>query len=135
MPYERALIEFAHGQFLRRNGSRRAASEQLTRARETFAELRARPALERCERELVACGLKPNRRGSDQPPELTPQEQAVARLVATGRTNREVAAELLLSVKTVEVHLTRIYAKLGISSRSQLAALTTGTPYDTAAKE
>ena len=55
--------------------------------------------------------------------------------MATGRTNREVAAELLLSVKTVEVHLTRIYAKLGISSRSQLAALTTGTPYDTAAKE
>ena len=135
MPYERALVQFAHGQFLRRNGSRRAASEQLTRARETFATLRARPALERCERELVACGLKPNRRGSDQPPELTPQEQAVARLVATGRTNREVAAELLLSVKTVEVHLTRIYAKLGVSSRSQLAALTTGTPYDTAAKE
>ena len=135
MPYERALIQFAHGQFLRRNGSRRAASEQLTRARETFAELQARPALERCERELVACGLKPNRRGSDEQPELTPQEQAVARLVATGRTNREVAAELLLSVKTVEVHLTRIYAKLGVSSRSQLAALTTGTPYDTAAKE
>jgi DNA-binding CsgD family transcriptional regulator len=135
MPYERALVQFAHGQFLRRNGSRRAASEQLTRARETLAALRARPALERCERELVACGLKPNRRGSDQPPELTPQEQAVARLVATGRTNREVAAELLLSVKTVEVHLTRIYAKLGVSSRSQLAALTTGTPYDTAAKE
>ena len=44
-------------------------------------------------------------------------------------------SELLLSVKTVEVHLTRIYAKLGVSSRSQLAALTTGTPYDTAAKE
>jgi len=135
MPYERALIEFAQGQFLRRNGSRRAASEQLTRARETFAELSARPALARCERELVACGLKPTRRGSDEQPGLTPQEQAVARLVATGRTNREVAAELLLSVKTVEVHLTRIYAKLGVSSRSQLAALMTGTPYDTAAKE
>ena len=135
MPYERALIEFAHGQFLRRNGRRRAASEQLTRARETFAALEARPALERCERELVACGLKPTRRGSDEQPDLTPQEQAVARLVATGRTNREVAAELLLSVKTVEVHLTRIYAKLGVSSRSQLAALTTSTPYTPGAKE
>ena len=53
---------------------------------------------------------------------MTPQEQAVARLVATGRTNRQVADELLLSTKTVEVHLTRIYAKLGITSRSQLAA-------------
>ena len=46
-----------------------------------------------------------------------------------------MAAELLLSVKTVEVHLTRIYAKLGVSSRSQLAALTTGTPYTPGAKE
>ncbi len=135
MIYERALIEFAHGQFLRRHGRRRAASDQLTRARETFTALGARPALERCERELVACGLKPNRRGSDDQAELTPQEQAVAHLVAGGRTNREVASELLLSVKTVEVHLTRIYAKLGVSSRSQLAALTMGTPYDTAAKE
>jgi DNA-binding CsgD family transcriptional regulator len=135
VPYEGALIEFAHGQFLRRNGRRRAASEQLSRARETFAALGARPALERCERELVACGLKPNRRGGDDAPELTPQEQAVAHLVATGRTNREVATELLLSVKTVEVHLTRIYAKLDVSSRSQLAALATGTPYDTAVKD
>ena len=51
----------------------------------------------------------------------------MARLVATGKTNREVAAELLLSVKTVEVHLTRIYAKLGVSSRSQLARRTPTT--------
>ena len=50
--------------------------------------------------------------------------------MATGKTNREVAAELLLSVKTVEVHLTRVYAKLGVSSRSQLAA----NPYNTAAE-
>ena len=96
-----------------------------------FADLGRRPALERCERELEACGLKPAKRGRNAPPELTPQEQAVARLVATGRTNREVAAELLLSVKTVEVHLTRIYAKLGVSSRSQLAA----NPYKGGAKE
>lgn len=135
MPYERALIELAHGQFLRRHGRRRAASEQLTRAREVFAALEARPALERCERELVACGLKPSRRGADEQPDLTPQEQAVAQLVATGRTNREVAAELLLSVKTIEVHLTRIYAKLGVSSRAQLAAQTPGTPYTPSAKE
>jgi ATP/maltotriose-dependent transcriptional regulator MalT len=135
MPYELALIQLAHGQFLRRNGRRRAASDQLTRARETFARLEARPALERCERELVACGLKPNRQGSDEQPALTPQEQAVARLVATGRSNRDVAAELLLSVKTVEVHLTRIYAKLGVSSRSQLTALATTNPYETPAKE
>ena len=55
----------------------------------------------------------------------------MARLVATGKTNREVAAELLLSVKTVEVHLTRVYAKLGRQLALQLAA----NPYDRAAKE
>jgi DNA-binding CsgD family transcriptional regulator/tetratricopeptide (TPR) repeat protein len=129
MPYEQALIQFAHGQFLRRNGRRRAADQELACARDTFAELGARPALERCERELVACGLKPAKRGASERPDLTPQEQAVARLVATGRTNRAVAGELLLSIKTVEVHLTHIYAKLGVSSRSQLAAMATGNPY------
>ena len=55
--------------------------------------------------------------------ELTPQEEAVAALVAQGRTNRQVAAELFLSPKTVQYHLTRTYAKLGVRSRSELAAL------------
>jgi DNA-binding CsgD family transcriptional regulator len=53
---------------------------------------------------------------------LTAAEQRVADLVAAGRTNREVAAELVVSVKTVESALTRVYAKLGLTSRSQLAA-------------
>ncbi|MEW1880763.1 helix-turn-helix transcriptional regulator [Rhodococcus sp. NPDC080181] len=53
---------------------------------------------------------------------LTPQEDAVSSLVATGLTNREVAAELFLSVKTVQFHLTRVYAKMGIRSRAELAA-------------
>jgi DNA-binding CsgD family transcriptional regulator len=127
MPYDEALIRLAHGQFLRRNNQRRAAAEELSKARDVLVELDARPALERCERELVACGLKPAKRDPAARAELTPQEQAVAQLVATGRSNRDVAAELLLSVKTVEVHLTRIYAKLGISSRAQLAA----NPYAT----
>lgn len=58
---------------------------------------------------------------------LTPQEDAVAALVATGLSNREVAAELFLSVKTVQFHLTRVYAKLGIRSRAELAARNTAT--------
>jgi DNA-binding CsgD family transcriptional regulator len=132
MPYEEALILYAHGQFLRRNGRRRAAAEELGRARELLAALEARPALERCERELASCGLTPAKRTAGSPrPDLTPQEEAVARLVATGKTNREVGGELLLSVKTVEMHLTRIYAKLGVSSRSQLAA----TPWGPAGKD
>ena len=59
--------------------------------------------------------------------DLTPQERSVARLVASGLANREVAAELLVSVKTVEVHLTRIYAKLGVKSRAQLAVHVRGS--------
>ena len=55
--------------------------------------------------------------------ELTPQEEAVTSLVAQGLSNREVAAELYVSPKTVQYHLTRIYAKLGVRSRSELAAL------------
>ena len=54
--------------------------------------------------------------------DLTPQEEAVATLVARGLSNREVAAELYISPKTVQYHLTRIYAKLGLRSRSELAA-------------
>jgi DNA-binding CsgD family transcriptional regulator len=123
MPYEHALVHLAYGQFLRRNGRRRAAADQLTGAQALLTELGARPALERTERELEACGLHPVRRQGSPRPDLTPQEQSIARLVATGRTNREVAAELLLSAKTVEMHLTRIYAKLGISSRARLVAM------------
>jgi DNA-binding CsgD family transcriptional regulator len=54
---------------------------------------------------------------------LTPQEDAVTALVARGLSNREVAAELFVSPKTVQYHLTRVYAKLGVRSRSELAAL------------
>ena len=54
---------------------------------------------------------------------LTPQEEAVTTLVAQGLSNREVAAKLFVSTKTVQYHLTRIYAKLGVRSRSELAAL------------
>ena len=68
MPYEQALIEYAHGQFLRRNGRRRAAADVLTRARDVFGDLGARPALERCERELATCGLTPAKRSAARGP-------------------------------------------------------------------
>ena len=114
MPFERAQVELAYGQALRRGGKRRAAATQLQAARDRFAALRAVPFLERCERELRGCGLTPARRSDFDPDKLTAQEQAVARLVAVGMSNRQVAAELFVSVKTVQFHLTHIYAKLGI---------------------
>jgi len=89
---------------------------------ERFAGLRARPYLERCEQELAACGLAPAKRSAFDPSRLTAQELAVARLVAVGMSNRQVASELFISIKTVQFHLTHIYAKLGVSSRAELAA-------------
>jgi DNA-binding CsgD family transcriptional regulator len=121
-PFEVALVQLAWGQALRRRGHRRAAGAHLTAARDCFAGLLARPFLERCDAELLACGAQPVRRGGLDPGRLTPQELSVARLVASGLSNREVASELVLSVRTVESHLTRIYSKLGVSSRAQLAA-------------
>lgn len=119
--YDRARVNFAYGQTLRRAGKRRAADTVIGTARELFLSLGATTYVERCERELKAGGLNVSRieRGDV---ELTPQEQAVTALVARGLSNREVAAELFISPKTVQYHLTRIYAKLGVRSRSELAA-------------
>ena len=122
MPLELSMDQLALGEVLRRQGRRRAAADVLGRAHGALTRLGAVGAVERVERELVACGLTPARRGGVDRDRLTPQEREVRRLVATGMSNREVAAELLVSTKTVEVHLTRIYAKLGVSSRAQLIA-------------
>ncbi len=121
MPYERALCELTQGGFLRRWGRRRAAAAALEAAGDTFAALGAEPMLARATRELDACGLTPAKRGpgADRS-RLTPQERAIAQLAAAGHSNREVAAELLLSLKTVERHLTHVYRKLGIESRAAL---------------
>ncbi len=125
-PFDRALLQFAYGRFLRREGKRTRAGEQLYAAREVFARLGARPDLERCEHELAACGLSTGPRKRRDVASLTPQELAVARLVVRGLTNRQVARELVISVKTVEYHLGHVYAKLEITSRSLLAARLAG---------
>jgi DNA-binding CsgD family transcriptional regulator len=120
MPFELARLEAAHGAFLRRVGKRVAAAARLRAAQERFARLDARPYLERCACELAACGLVPVKRRARDRARLTPQELAVAKLVASGLTNRQVAAQLVLSVKTIEFHLGHVYDKLGVRSRSQL---------------
>ncbi|MFG1946472.1 AAA family ATPase [Nonomuraea sp. NPDC048826] len=117
MEEARALLDL--GRLLRRTGRRRAAAERLQAARAVFADLGARPMVARCAQELEACGLEPAvtaRLG------LTPQEFCTATLVADGLTNRQIARQLLISVKTVEYHLGKIYTKLGIGSRVALAA-------------
>jgi ATP/maltotriose-dependent transcriptional regulator MalT len=120
MPFERARLQFAYGAFLRRSGRRSQAAEQLRAAHTTLTSLNAGPDLGRTEQELAACGVaftRPTTRQFD----LTVQELAVARLVAAGMTNRQAARELAISVKTVEYHLGRIYSKLNVASRVELA--------------
>jgi DNA-binding CsgD family transcriptional regulator len=138
LPFARARVKFAYGQSFRRAGKRREAAAVLTEARDLFAVLGAGAYVDRCSREMRATGVSPydhvggGGHGRTAPgqaagqPDLTEQEKAVAALVASGLSNKEAAAELYVSVKTVQYHLTRIYSKLGVTSRSGLAAVYPG---------
>ena len=120
---ETAVAHAAYGRFLRRRGERRNAVQQLQIAQDLFTGLGAAPFLARCHAELADCGWPTTHDATEAAQtELTPQELAVARLVAAGRQNREIADELVLSVKTVTYHLGHVYAKLGVRSRTELAA-------------
>ncbi|HYI36455.1 MAG TPA: AAA family ATPase [Thermoleophilaceae bacterium] len=123
MPYERARTELAWGERLRRMRLRSQARAPLTRALDTFRELGARPWVLRTERELEAAGARSPEPTSAGPgrDDLSTHELRIALMVAQGMTNREVAAALFLSPKTIEFHLSRIYRTLGVRSRTQLA--------------
>jgi DNA-binding CsgD family transcriptional regulator len=127
-PFELARTRLLYGERLRRAGRRRDARIQLRGALDAFGQLGAAPWLARAAEELRASGGTPRieRAGGD---ELTPQELQVALVVADGATNREAAARLFLSPKTVEFHLGRTFRKLGVHSRTELAqALSTAPP-------
>jgi DNA-binding CsgD family transcriptional regulator len=119
-PLDAARAHLVAGAALRRGGQRRRAAEALARAIEIFTELGAPIWLQRAEDELRRASPRPRR---DR--ELTSAERRVAGLVVEGRTNREVAAELFVTNATVEAHLTRIYRKLGVRSRTELARAVT----------
>ncbi len=116
----RARLEMAYGRHLLDAGDRRGAIDLLRTAYERLERLRAAPFLARCAELLHAAGLHPTATGGALA--LTPQELAVARLVAEGRTNQETGAALFVTSRTVAFHLSNIYAKLGVSSRRELAA-------------
>jgi DNA-binding CsgD family transcriptional regulator len=120
-PFERARTELAYGELLRRARRRVDARAHLEAALDTFENLGAAPWAERARLELRASGQAVRRRDPSTLLQLTPQELQVARFVATGLPTREVAAQLFLSPRTVEFHLRNVFAKLSISSRSQLA--------------
>ena len=118
--FERARTELCFGEHLRRRGRRRDSRMHLGAALEAFDGCGATPWAERARTELRASGLALRRRQPAAGEQLTPQELQIARLVAEGKTNRDVAATLFVTPKTVEFHLTRVYRKLGIHSRSEL---------------
>jgi DNA-binding CsgD family transcriptional regulator len=118
MPHEQALARLDYGRFLRRLGQRRAALRELYAARAAFAGLGTISFVIRCDAKL----------GRDVPasagpvPPLTARQLAVARAVATGKTNQQVARDLYITVKTVEYHMSQIFTRLGIDARADIAA-------------
>jgi DNA-binding CsgD family transcriptional regulator len=115
-PFDLARTLLALGTVRRRMKKRGAARESLGRALAIFDELGAALWAERSRSELARLGGR-----AAAGDELTPTEQSIAELVAMGKSNKEVAAQLFITPRTVEGHLTHIYAKLGVKSRAELA--------------
>ena len=120
-PYERARTELLYGELLRRRRRRADARVRLRAALEVFDELGAEGWAELTRTALRATGHRARRRDPSTIDVLTPQETTVARLVVTGLTNREVAARLFLSPKTIETHLAHVFRKTGVRTRAELA--------------
>ena len=121
--FEIARTQLCYGEVLRRRRDRITAREQLRAALQMFEQLGAEPWANRAHAELTATGERARKRSVVSSRDLTPQELQIALAVAGGATNREVAAQLFLSPKTVESHLSSLYRKLNIRSRTDLARL------------
>ena len=116
--YEHARTLLLHGSILRRRQQKRRAREALERAHTIFERLGAAVYVERARSELARIGGRAAAAGD----ELSETERQIADLVAEGRSNKEVAVALSLSPKTVEWNLSKVYAKLGVRSRAELAS-------------
>ncbi|MGW9632044.1 ATP-binding protein [Agromyces sp. NPDC055520] len=123
MTTQLARTHLVYGEWLRREGRRQDAREQLRTAHELLSEMGAEAFAARAARELVATGEHPRKRLAQPADALTSHELHIARLVATGATSREVGEQLFLSPRTIEAHLRNIFRKLGITSRRQLREL------------
>ncbi|MFP5489671.1 MAG: helix-turn-helix transcriptional regulator, partial [Acidimicrobiia bacterium] len=116
--FEAARTRLLAGSILRRAGRRTAARVELESARSTFSILGAAPFVARVDAELARLATR------RAPEGLTGTERRVAELAGAGMTNAEIAASMSISVRTVESNLTRVYRKLGVRSRTELAART-----------
>jgi DNA-binding CsgD family transcriptional regulator len=125
-PYDRARVQLAYGEHLRRSQQRVEARRHLRAALETFADLGAEPWVTRATEELRASGETARKRDPSTLVDLTPMERKVAQLVATGLSNKDVAAQCWISPRTVGFHLRNVFAKTGVTSRVELAHLDLG---------
>ncbi|MEU4098729.1 AAA family ATPase [Streptomyces sp. NPDC026673] len=118
--FDHARVQLAYGERLRRVRATTESRGPLAAALSAFRRLGAHPWTERAETELRAAGSAKRRPGTANPDTLTPQELEIARLAASGLTNKQIAGRLFLSHRTVGAHLYQIYPKLGITSRRML---------------
>jgi DNA-binding CsgD family transcriptional regulator len=128
-PFEHARTALLYGEWLRRARRKTEARTHLRAALETFERLGATPWADRARTELSATGTAaPRQPAPGALAGLTPQESQIVRLAAQGLSNRDIAAQLFLSPRTVGYHLYKAYPKLGVASRGELAALVRTDP-------
>ena len=116
-----ARAHLLYGEWLRRSAGASTHGEQLRIAHELFSDFGMEAFAERARVELQATGEHARKRTVDTLDQLTPQEVQISRLAAQGHTNREIAAQLFISPSTVEYHLRKVFRKLDVKSRTQLA--------------
>jgi DNA-binding CsgD family transcriptional regulator len=121
-----ARAHLVYGEWLRRENRRVDAREHLRAAHETFSHAGARAFADRAERELAATGETARTRTDDTRDVLTPQEAQIARLARDGLSNPEIGSQLFISPRTVQYHLRKVFQKLDITSRNQLARVPAG---------
>ena len=120
-PFDLARAHLLYGEWLRRDRRRVDAREQLRTAHQMFETIGAEAFAERSRRELLATGDRARKRSVETLDELTAQEVQVARMARDGLSNPEIGARLFISPRTVKYHLQKVFTKLGISSRHELA--------------
>jgi DNA-binding CsgD family transcriptional regulator len=125
-PYDQARTELAYGEWLRRSQRRVDARPHLRQALEAFRDMRADTLGDRATQELRASGETARKRDPSTLVDLTPMELKVAQLVSSGLSNKDVAAQIWVSPRTVAFHLRNVFTKTGVTSRGELAQLNLG---------